>query len=191
MAKETLFRLLMRQPWWVTLLVAFAFFAIARLVFPPVAPFVALPFLVLTVYIAYTQWGRGAPADAGERLDALRAMSWEGFSAAVTAAYRKQGYEVAPSDEPGYDFKLMKGGRVTLLECRRWKVNQVGAAPVRELAEAIARNEAYNGVCLTAGEFSAPARKLAVSEPVTLVQGAELAVLVGRPRKKGLWRFVR
>lgn len=191
MAKETLFRILMRQPWWVTLLVAFAFFAIARLVFPPVAPFIALPFLVLTLYIAYTQWGRGAPADAGERLDALRAMSWESFSATVTQAYRKQGYEVTPSDGPGYDFKLTKGARVTLLQCRRWKVNQVGAGPVRELADAIASNEAYNGVCLSAGEFSAPAHKLTVSEPITLINGVDLVKLAARARKKRLWRFVR
>ncbi len=191
MAKETLFRILMRQPWWVTLLVALAFFGIAQVVFPPVAPFVALPFFLLSIYIAYTQWGRGAPANTGERLEALRAMSWESFSATLTEAYRQQGYAVAPADGPGYDFKLTKGGRLTLLQCRRWKVNQVGAAPVRELADAIARNEAYNGVCLAAGEFSAPARKLATSEPVTLIEGAELVALAGRARKKRLWRFVR
>ena len=50
MAQETLFNILLRQPWWVTLLVAVAFFAIAHVVFPPIAPFFALPFVVLVVY---------------------------------------------------------------------------------------------------------------------------------------------
>lgn len=191
MAQETLFRILMRQPWWVTLLVALALFGIAQAVFPPVAPFIALPFFVLTGYIAYAQWGSGGPSDAGERLAALRAMSWENFSSTVTAAYRRQGYEVEPSDGGGFDFKLSKGGRVTLLQCRRWKVNQVGAAPVRQLADAVERNEAYRGVCLAAGEFSAPAHKIAAAEPVSLIAGAELVELVGPLKKPWRWRFVR
>ena len=48
--KESLFQILSRQPWWITLLVAFGLFWIAYAIFPPVAPFVALPFLVLGLY---------------------------------------------------------------------------------------------------------------------------------------------
>jgi restriction system protein len=191
MAQETLFQILLRQPWWVTLLVACGMFGVAYWVFPPVAPFFALPFVVLSGYIAYTQWGTGAPSDAGERLTAIRAMSWETFSGTVIDAYRRQGYEVTPSDGSGFDFKLSKDGRLTLLQCRRWKVNQVGAAPVRELADAVDRSEAYQGVCLAAGEFSEPARKVAAGEPVNLIGGPDLVELLARARKKRLWRFVR
>jgi len=188
MAKETLFHILSRQPWWVTLLVAFALFWVTYAIFPPVAPFIPAPFVVLAIYIAYTQWrSGGAPGDPRERLAALREMSWETFSTAVTAAYRKQGYDVTPSDGRGYDFKLTKGGRVMLLQCRQWKVNQVGVAPIRELAKAVDKNEASRGICLAAGDFSGPARKAAGSEPVTLVSGAELAALVGRVGKKRAW----
>ena len=185
--KDTLFYILSHQPWWITLIVAFALFWITNWIFPPVAPFITLPFVVLAGYIGYTQWRSGSPADAGERLAALREMSWEEFSAAVTAGYRKQGYDVAPSDGRGYDFKLTKGGRVTLLQCRQWKVNQVGVAPIRELAKAVDKSEASRGICLAAGDFSAPARKAASSEPVTLVSGEDLAELVGRVGKKRSW----
>lgn len=191
MAQETLFQLLMRQPWWVTLLVAFALFGVAQAVFPPVAPFISLPFFVLSVYIGFKQWRGGTPSNTGERLTAIRAMSWENFSGKVVEAYRQQGYAVAPSDGQGYDFKLTKDGRVTLVQCRRWKVNQVGAAPVRELADAVERNEASQGVCLAAGEFSAPARKIAAGEPVSLIAGPELVALLGKAREWRLWRLVR
>lgn len=184
MAKETLFHILSRQPWWVTLLVAFVLFWIAYAVFPPVAPFITLPFLLLAAYIGFVQWRQGAPGDAGERLAELRAMPWESFSAAVTAAYRKQGYTVLPAESPGYDYKLVRDGRSVLLQCRRWKVNQVGEAPVRELARAVERDEASRGICLTAGDFSAPARRLAADEPLALISGVELARLVRAPRKK-------
>src|SRR5688572_8232121 len=68
MAKETLFHLLSRQPWWVTLLVAFVVFWIGYSIFPPVAPFIVLPFIVLAIYIGYQQFRKGSPGNVGERL---------------------------------------------------------------------------------------------------------------------------
>ena len=183
MAQETLFRILSRQPWWVTLLVGFGIYALARVVYEPIAPFMAVPFVALSIYIGYSQWRGGAVVDVGERIVELRAMSWEEFSTAVTDAYRREGYAVAPADKGGYDFKLTKGARVTLLQCRQWKVSQVGAAPVRELAKAIDRDEAYNGICIMCSDFTAPARELATKEPITLVSGRELVELVGGGKK--------
>ena len=66
-------------------------------------------------------------------------------------------------------------------------MNQVGAAPVRELAEAVALGEASRGICLAAGEFSQPAKKLAVDEPVSLVWGADLVELIGAQSGRHWW----
>ena len=183
MAQETLFRILLRQPWWITVLVAVLLFALAQAIFPPLAPFIALPFAGLAVYIAYRQWRGSSPVDADARLASLRAMSWEEFSDLVTAAYTRHGYQVSAAERPGYDYTLTKGSRVTLLQCRRWRVNQVGVGPVRELARAVEREEATNGICISAGTFSEPARKLVATEPVTLVSSAELVELLGASRK--------
>ena len=187
MAQDTLFRILLRQPWWITLLVALVLFWITYSLFPPVAPFIVVPFVVLAGYIAVVQWRKVSPSDVLPRLEALRAMSWEEFSALVVRSYEKRGYTVRPAEGRGYDFKLVKDAQTTLLQCRRWKVNQVGAVPVRELADAVARAEAYRGICLAAGEFSQPASKLTASEPVTLVGGAELVELLGNPGRRRWW----
>ena len=187
MAKESLFQILSRQPWWITLLVAVGLFWLTYGFFPPVAPFVALPFVVLAVYIAIVQWRKGSPSDVQVHLETLRGMSWEEFSALVVDAYKERGYAVLPSEGRGYDFKLTKDGQTILLQCRRWKVNQVGAAPIRELAEAVANSDAYKGICLAAGDFSQPALKLTVDEPVSLVSGADLIELVGEPGKTSWW----
>ena len=183
MARETLFAILLRQPWWVTLVVALLVFALARSIYPPVAPFMALPFGVLAIYIAVRQWRSGGAIDAPSRLAQLRAMSWEDFSTLITDAYRRQGYTVAQSEGQGYDFKLTRDGRITLLQCRRWKVNQVGVGPVRELVRAVEREGASRGICIAAGGFSAPARKLIATEPVALLGGTELAKFAGAPKK--------
>src|SRR5688572_28596325 len=187
MAQETLFRILSRQPWWITLLVALGLFWITYSIFPPIAPFVALPFVLLAGYIAVVQWRKGSPSDVDKHLETLRGMSWEQFSALVVQAYQERGYTVLPSEGRGYDFKLTKDSQTILLQCRRWKVNQVGAVPVRELAEAVANSDAYKGICLSAGEFSQPALKLTVDEPVSLVSGADLIELVGEPGKTRWW----
>ena len=184
MARETLFNILLRQPWWVTLLVAFAMFAVAHAVFPPVAPFMALPFAILGVYIGFRQWRGNAGADAGERLEAIRAMTWEEFSGRVTEAYKRRGYTIDPSNNPAYDFRMTSDGRTTLLQCRRWKVNQVGIGPVRDLANAVSREEASRGICIAAGDFSEPATRLSRTEPVALITGAELVELLGKLKNK-------
>jgi restriction system protein len=177
--KESLFHILLRQPWWVTLIVAFLVFAVTRVIYAPVAPFMAVPFVILCGVIAFRQWRGAAPADARERLASLRAMDWEAFSGLIVDAYRKRGYVVHPGSAGGYDFRLTKDGRMTLLQCRRWKVNTVGVAPLRELVRAVEREDASHGICISAGEFSAPARALKASEPLTLIDGDELAKLVG------------
>jgi restriction system protein len=177
---ESLFQILLRQPWWVTLIVAFVAFAIAHAIYPQIAPFIAVPFLILCAVIAFQQWRGAAPVDMHERLSALRAMDWEAFSALVTDAYRRDGYVVQPASGAGYDFRLTRSGRVALLQCRRWKVNQVGVGPVRELVRAVEREEASHGICIAAGDFSAPARALMANEPITLIDGSDLVKLVAR-----------
>lgn len=182
---RTLFSILLEQPWWISALAGVALFGIAQLAFPPVAPFVALPFVILAVFVGFKQMRVMSPDTVAARLKAVREMSWDVFSAAVVNGYRKQGYDVAPSARTGCDFTLTKNARVTLLQCRRWKVAQLGAGPLEELAAAIAREEAYNGVCLCAGEVSSRARDFAAGRPITIATGAELASLVGAVEAAG------
>jgi restriction system protein len=183
-ARESLFTLLSRQPWWVSILVGMALFAIAQWIFPPVAPFVALPFFALALYFGWKQFGGLSHEQTAERLGAVRAMAWEEFAGLVTAAYRKRGYEVEATRSSAFDFRLKQQGRITLVQCRRWKVNQVGVGPLKELYEALDIQEAYNGVCLAAGGFSDAARQFAAGKPLSLLEGAELAKLLGRLPKR-------
>jgi restriction system protein len=177
---RTLFSILLEQPWWISALVGVGLFGIAQLAYPPVAPFIALPFVAIALYVGYRQLRSVSPGQVDERLQAVRDMSWDQFSAVIVNAYRRQGYTVAPAKKAAYDFTLTKQGRVTLLQCRRWKVNQLGVGPLEELASAIAGADAYNAICITAGNLSPQAREFADNKPITLVTGAALAVLVGK-----------
>ncbi len=183
MSQKTLFSVLLGQPWWISAGVGVGIFGIAQLAFPPVAPFVALPFVAIALYVGYRQLRTVPPGKVGERLKAVRELSWDQFSALVTKAYQHQGYSVAPANKSAYDFTLTKQGRVTLLQCRRWKVNLLGVTALQELAVAIASADAYNAICITAGNLSPHAREFAAGKPITLITGIELAVLIGQAGK--------
>lgn len=180
MARKTLFNILSRQPWWVSLLVAMAMFALGRLIFPPVAPFVALPFVAIGLYFAWQQMRNLSPATVDARLAAVRAMSWDEFSSRIAEGYRRRGYEVEAARSGAFDFTLRRNARLTLVQCRRWKVSPVGVGPVRELYEALEKQDAFNAICIAAGEFSDAARQFAAGKPIALVSGTELAGLVGK-----------
>jgi len=190
MAKQSLFSILSAQPWWVSLVVTALVFAVVYKFFPDFAIFVALPFAGVAVHTAWKQFRGRAPFDGAERLAALREMSWEQFSAVIGAAYRLQGYTVEEAKGGAFDFTLYKNGQITLLQCRRWKVNQVGVGPVRDLHDAMDKNDAYNCVCLSTGEFSANALEYAAGRPVKLVSGMALLELTrdaAKPRRK--WKI--
>ena len=180
MAQKTLFTVLLGQPWWISALVGVALFGVAQLAFPPVAPFVALPFVGIAFYVGYRQLRTVSPGKVEERLQALRDLSWDQFSTVVADAYPRQGYDVMPVNKSAYDLTLTRQDRVTLLQCRRWKVNQLGIGPLEELARAIASIDAYNGICITAGTLSPKAQEFVTGKPITLVTGRELATLAGK-----------
>ena len=189
MARRSLFSFLSEQPWWVSLLVAALMFAVVDLVFPPFAFFVALPFALVAVYFLYRQIRRGSPVNVPERLAALRDMPWENFSLLVEEAYRRQRYTVESSKHAAFDFMLRKGEKSTLVQCRRWKVNQIGAGPLAELHEAALRLGAFDSICIGTGVFSDKAREYAADKRITLVTGPPLVELIGILQKRR-WKWL-
>lgn len=177
---ETLFQVLLRQPWWVSFAVATVVYIITQFIFPPVALFVAFPFMALSVYIRYKQATGAAPVNVPEKLAALRDLSWDEFSTRLTRGYEKLGYTVAPSKDSDVDFTLTKEGRVTLLQCRRWKAGETGVGPIRALDAAMKKAEAWSGVSVSATSFTSAAREYAAGRPIELLEHAELIkVLAG------------
>ena len=176
---RTLFNVLLEQPWWISALVGLAFFAIARAVFEPVAPWVALPFLVIAAVVGWKQMRTVSPGQVDARLQALRNMHWENFRSVIIQAYQREGFEVIAVKADAYDFRLTRNSRVTLLQCRRWKVNQLGVGPLQDLVKIMTKEDASSGICITAGSASPNAAKFAAANAIAIVSGAELAALVG------------
>jgi restriction system protein len=185
MAKNSLFAILLRSPWWISIAVAAAIFALARLWVPGLyAFFLALPFLVIGVYAGSQQLRAPSPARVADTLEALRALSWEDFSAAIEDAYRSDGYTVTRLKSAAADFELARAGRLALVGCKRWKVARTGIEPLRELHAAGRAREAHECIYVAAGEFTDNARAFAAEKNIRLVHDAELVKLLPRAGRK-------
>ena len=179
MAKNSLFAILLRSPWWVSFIVAAGVLAAARFVLPEVyAVFTALPFAVIGAYAGWRQLRAPSAAKVAARLEALCALSWEEFSNALEDAFRRRGYSVSRVAGRAADFELCRAGRLSLVVCRRWKAARTGIEPLRELHAAKGARDAHECIYVSAGEFTDNARAFSTEKGLRLLHGAELAELV-------------
>ena len=177
--KNSLFAILTRQPWWVSVALALGLFASTRLFLPDLmAFFVALPFSLMAGYISWQQLRLPSPTKVAKKLAALRALPTEAFCTALVEGYRRDGHAVEAATK-GADYALRKAGKLTLLACRRWKAAQTGMAPLKELAEAKAHLKARECLYATTGEISEPARKFASENNIRFLSDFELVTLAG------------
>ena len=195
---DNLFELIFRlTPWWASLLIVAAVnvmlrfilpltlgfhspWGVASLFFAPYAAFI----LALTMAVAEAhKWQRRKLLDQRRSLDDIRHMSWQQFEQLVGEAYRRKGYAVEEvgggGPDGGVDLLLRKSGETALVQCKHWKVKQVGSPTVRELRGAVARQVATSGILVTFGTFTNQAKAEAQGQPpLELVDGAALLELI-------------
>src|SRR5258708_36541577 len=91
-AKNSLFAILLRSPWWISIVIAAGIIAAARLVVPEIyAFFGALPFIVIGGVAGWRQVRAPSAARVSETLEAGRAMSWGEFFGALLDGLRDGG----------------------------------------------------------------------------------------------------
>ena len=179
MHENSLFAVLLRNPWWVSALVAGGIFALVRIWFAPIyAAFAALPFIVIASYVAWKQLRAPSAEQVLKKLEGIRAMPADEFNRALEAAFRREGYGVARLDKGPVDLELSKGGRVSLVLTRRWKAAATGVGPLEELEALRRKQKADECIYVTAGEVSDAARKYALDSNVRLIEGPGLANLL-------------
>src|SRR3954468_24890345 len=182
---NSLFAVLARSPWWYSAGLAAGIFAATRLFLAnEFALFASAPFIVIALYLIWKALRAPGASSIAKKLDALRAMSWDEFSAALEAAFRRDGYQVkrlGAGRAAGADFELTQGARSTLVACGRWKAMRTGIEPLRELEDARRAmkkdGETVECIYVATGEVTAQARAFAVERGIRLIEGEELVRL--------------
>lgn len=187
MAKNSLFAILLRAPWWISMAIVagFALLSIALLPKPYVGFGVmgGFPFLIIGLIAARKQWHAPSPARVAEVMARAGAMSWRDFSALIEQTYLQQGFAVTRLNSPAADFQVTKGARATLVSCKRWKAANHGIDALRDLLAAKEAQEAQQCTYLSLLPVSDTAQRFASAQGITVLSGNELGrFLAEKPR---------
>jgi restriction system protein len=181
MAQNSLFAVLLRSPWWISLLVAAGVVAVTQALVPieyrTLASLGAFPFVVIAGIALQRQWGRPNAAQTQARLEAAAKMSWPQFEAALREGYGREGWQVLPG-KGAADLVIEKGRQRMLVSARRWKAARLGEDALQPLVKAMADQEARSGIVIALGELSPQAQRFAAANRIDVLQGERLAVLL-------------
>ncbi|PKO57799.1 MAG: restriction endonuclease [Betaproteobacteria bacterium HGW-Betaproteobacteria-18] len=187
MSENSLFAILLRSPWWISLAIVAAISLLSVALLPK--PYVGFgvmggfPFLVIGVLAARKQWHAPSPARVEDMLARVGAMAWRDFSALIGQIYVEKGFGVTRLNSPAADFLVVRGGQRTLVSCKRWKAANPGVEALRDLVAAKEAQEAQHCSYLSLTPVSDTARRFASAQGVTLVSGNDLGrFLAERPR---------
>lgn len=196
---EKLSDILLKAPWWVSVVLSLVAFTGLRWFAPALigesgnraaigkgvsqfAPWPALILLILAAGSFILSRRKRELVDSQTDLESLRNVSWKHFEWMVGEAYRRLGFSVEDSlgsgADGGIDLTLRKDGETTIVQCKQWKVLSVGAPVVRELYGLLTHHGAAQAIIVTSGRFSGEARSFAAGKPIELVDGPALLQLV-------------
>ena len=179
MHERSLFASLLRLPWWVSLSLGVVIALVSRLTlkgdFLIFGVTMSLPFIVIAAIGLRRELKAPSAARVEAVLAAVQAMSWREFSAAVEAAFVRDGFVVKPASLPAADFEIAQGVSVALVSCKRWKAANQGIAPLQELAALCAARGAGEAIYISAAALTGKAQAYATEQRMRVINGAGLA----------------
>lgn len=185
MAERSLFAILLRSHWSISLLLAIAFVVVSRALLPEqywlFGAMGGFPFWVIAAIAAWRQRHRLPPARVEALLRMAGGMGWKDFSQALAAGFSRDGWSVQPvthTREGDADFILRRGAITAVVAARRFKAARVGEEPLRQIAASRDAHAAAQCLLITLTPVAATASALASSLGVQIVQGEPLAQLL-------------
>jgi restriction system protein len=126
--------------------------------------------------------GRRRLLEKQRDLDSLSALGWRQFELLVGEAFRRQGYTVEETGQGGadggIDLMLRRHGKLTLVQCKRWKTQRVDVKVVREMYGLLAHHGASEVKIVAIGSYTTDAQRFATGKPIELITGTALLNLV-------------
>ncbi len=179
MAPNSLFAILLRAPWWISVTIAVVMGLVAAALLPErfrvVGALSGLPFAVIGAIAARRQWHLPSAARVGEMQQALATMPWPTFAALLEQAFQRDGYTVQRGQTAAVDFELERKGRRMLVSARRWKSARTGQEALRALQAARDAADAPDALYIGLGELTDSARPFAARHRIAIWRAPELA----------------
>jgi restriction system protein len=197
--QENIFDVLLRLPWWASLVAGVLAFILLKYVVPALAsgnhflvmlagglkraaPYIAILLLAIAPAAYLRRLFRRRLLDGQTDVDALCAMSWPQFECLVSEGFQRLGYSVeekgGAAPDGGIDLVLRKDGATTLVQCKQWRKKQVDVSVVRELYGVVVAEKANDALLITTGRFTLDTVAFATGKPIGLIDGNALLELV-------------
>ncbi len=126
-----------------------------------------------------------AEAPAGVAL--IEGMGWLEFERLAAEGFRQRGYAVSETGGGGgraVDMVLTRGTERFLVDCKPWRSQAVGVAPLRELHALILSRQAAGGFVLSSGVFTPEAQRFSEGRNIHLIDGSRLRDLLHSREEK-------
>jgi len=180
MSQNSLFAVLLRAPWWISLVVALVLGAVAAALLPAdykgAGAVSGFPFAVISAIAAWRQWRLPSAARVLRTTQAVSAMAWPPFAGLLVQAFERDGYTVQRGSSDTHDLVLTRQGRSTLVAARRWKSQRSGLEPLKALQAAREAAGAADALWISLGELTDTARPFARAQGITVWQAQDLAL---------------
>ncbi len=182
MAKNSLFAILLRSPWWMSVLIVGVISLLSGALLPaayvPFGVMGAFPFLVIAVMAGWRQMRAPDPARVADALVLAGTLSWRDFSTLLEQAYVRQGYTVTRLNGTAADFSLSKDGRIELVSAKRWKAAVHGLDSLSDLVALREARDAQQCTYISLNPLTYKALAFAQAQGVHLTTDNEIAELM-------------
>jgi restriction system protein len=181
MAPNSLFAILLRSSWWISLAIAAAMVAAARALMPAqywmFGAMGALPLIAIALIALVRQMRKPGSRRVEAVMQAVRRMSWRDFSQALEEAFSRDGFAVQRI-EGAADFAVTRAGRTALVAARRWKAARHGEEGLASLHAQMRERDASECTYIALGQLSDNAQRFARANGVQVMQEEGLAQLL-------------
>lgn len=187
MAHGSLFAVLLRSPWWYSVLIALLVIFISLLLvggkylFLGVAA--SLPFFGIAGYAAYIELQRPGKKRILEVVQEARTMPARALANKIAGNYEKINFDITPFKGDAAELEIERGRHKFLLCCKRFKAAKTGIEPLKALVAAGEKQEATGYLYVALGEITENARDFAMNNDIDLIQAEALTEYFDGKRK--------
>ena len=180
MAENSLFAILLRSHWAISVGLGLAVLGLAMAMLPAqyriIGAVSAAPCFVIAVMAARRQWKIPSATELERTRERLQAMAWPEFCELLEQGFKREGFSVTRiNGREGTDLRLEREGRVTVVGARRWKSAGIGVDQLRPLASALESDDVQYARLIGLGELTDSARSFAAKQRIEVWQLAQLA----------------
>jgi len=179
MSENSLFAILLRSPWWYSLLIGFVFITLGLVLLGGQYLIIgicgALPFFGIAGVAGYKQMQQPSLKRVQEVDKQARKMTSAQITDKISKCYEQERFDRTVFKGNAADVELIRGNRIVLLCSKRFKVGNTGVEPLKQLVAAGASIEASEYLYVALGDISAAAREYASRNNIQLITATKLA----------------